>query len=289
MALFNEEMALLLSKQLLQNDKNIKDELDEKINNIQVTGKECNYTGTSSVDFGGIKKGQSFDKVNLQQMFDVLLNPYTKPSMTLGINPAKTIYNKVEESLSSITINANVTKKSEDISIIRFFVDNVKVSEDTTHPSGGLISYTHNFSTPTNKTFTVKIEVEDINGVSSKVSAQTTINFVGASFYGIVEDPDDKTPFDITENIIKNLQNKNVKITKALTYEGQNATYGRTIYAYPKDLPSGGLLTSIKDKKSGFDMSNSYSHKELTVNEIKYVCYYLTDAAGFTDVTTIFE
>ena len=34
MALFNEEMALLLSKQLLQNDKNIKEELQKAIDNI---------------------------------------------------------------------------------------------------------------------------------------------------------------------------------------------------------------------------------------------------------------
>lgn len=34
MALFNEEMALLLSKQLLQNDKDVKEELQKAIDNI---------------------------------------------------------------------------------------------------------------------------------------------------------------------------------------------------------------------------------------------------------------
>ena len=244
------------------------------------------YTGTSAVDLGGIKNNQVFDKTPLADVIDMLLHPYEKPSMTLGINPAKTIYDTVSETLSSITINANVTKKSENIKEVRFYVDNVLVKTDTTHPTGGLVSYAHTFSPATNKTFNVKIECEDIKGTSSKISANTNVYFVGQSYYGVIED--DGSDFTITETLIKGLSGTSLKTKKALTYENINATFGRIVYAYPKNLPTGGELTSIKDKGTGWSVFDSYAKQEVTVDGIVYICYYLIDPAGFDGVTMIF-
>ena len=244
------------------------------------------YTGTSAVNLGGIKKNQVFNKTPLPDVIDILLHPYEKPSMTLGINPVKTIYDTVSETLSSITINANVTKKSENIKEVRFYVDNVLVKTDTTHPTGGLVSYTHTFSPATNKTFNVKIECEDIKGTSSKISANTNVYFVGQSYYGVIED--DGSDFTITETLIKGLSETSLKIKKALTYENINATFGRIVYAYPKNLPTGGELTSIKDKGTGWSVFDSYAKQEVTIDGIIYICYYLIDPAGFDGVTMIF-
>lgn len=244
------------------------------------------YTGTSAVDLGGIKNNQVFNKTPLPDVIDMLLHPYEKPTMTLGINPVKTIYNTVSETLSSITINANVTKKSENIKEVRFYVDNVLVKTDTTHPTGGLVSYTHTFSPATNKTFNVKIECEDIKGTSSKISANTNVYFVGQSYYGVIED--DGSDFTITETLIKGLSETSLKIKKALTYENINATFGRIVYAYPKNLPTGGELTSIKDQGTGWSVFDSYAKQEVTVDGIIYICYYLIDPAGFDGVTMIF-
>ena len=244
------------------------------------------YSGTSGIAIGGIKKNQTFNNATLQEMFDMLLHPYEKPTMTLGINPAKTIYDKVTETLTSITINANVTKKTENIKEIRFYVDNVLVNTDTTHPNGGLVSYTHTFTSPTNKTFNVKIECEDIKGATSKISANTNVYFVGKSYYGVVED--DGTSFAITESLIKGLSKTEVKIKKALTYKNINATFGRIVYAYPKDLPSGGALTSIKDQGTGWSVFDSYTSQEITIDGITYLCYYMIDAGGFDGVTMVF-
>ena len=249
-------------------------------------GGACSYSGTSGIDIGGIKKNQTFNNATLQEMFDMLLHPYEKPTMTLGINPTKTIYDKVAETLASITINANVTKKTENIKEVRFYVDNVLVNTDTTHPNGGLVSYTHTFASPTNTTFNVKIECEDIKGATSKVSANTNVYFVGKSYYGVVED--DGTPFAITESLIKGLSKTEVKIKKALTYKNINATFGRIIYAYPKNLPSGGALTSIKDQGTGWSVFDSYTSQEITIDGITYLCYYMIDAGGFDGVTMVF-
>ena len=244
------------------------------------------YSGTSGIDIGGIKKNQKFNNATLQEMFDMLLHPYEKPTMTVGINPAKTIYDKVAETLASITINANVTKKTENIKEVRFYVDNVLVNTDTSHPNGGLVSYTHTFTSPTNTTFNVKIECEDIKGATSKVSANTNVYFVGKSYYGVVED--DGAPFAITESLIKGLSKTEVKIKKALTYKNINATFGRIVYAYPKNLPSGGALTSIKDQGTGWSVFDSYTSQEITIDGITYLCYYMVDAGGFDGVTMVF-
>lgn len=256
------------------------------INPDEAGGAGGSYSGTSGIAIGGIKKNQTFNNATLQEMFDMLLHPYEKPTMTLGINPAKTIYDKVTETLASITINANVTKKTENIKEIRFYVDNVLVNTDTTHPNGGLVSYTHTFASPTNTTFNVKIECEDIKGATSKVSANTNVYFVGKSYYGVVED--DGTSFAITESLIKGLSKKEVKIKKALTYKNINATFGRIVYAYPKNLPSGGALTSIKDQGTGWSVFDSYTSQEITIDGITYLCYYMVDAGGFDGVTMVF-
>ena len=249
-------------------------------------GAGGSYSGTSGIQIGGIKKNQTFSNATLQEMFDMLLHPYEKPTMTLGINPTKTIYDKVAETLASITINANVTKKTENIKEVRFYVDNVLVNTDTTHPNGGLVSYTHTFASPTNTTFNVKIECEDIKGATSKISANTNVYFVGKSYYGVVED--DGSPFAITESLIKGLSKTEVKIKKALTYKNINATFGRIVYAYPKNLPSGGALTSIKDQGTGWSVFDSYTNQEITIDGITYLCYYMIDAGGFDGVTMVF-
>ena len=256
------------------------------VNPDETGGAGGSYSGTSGIDIGGIKKNQTFNNATLQEMFDMLLHPYEKPTMTLGINPAKTIYDKVAETLASITINANVTKKTENIKEIRFYVDNVLVNIDTTHPNGGLVSYTHTFTSPTNTTFNVKIECEDIKSATSKVSANTNVYFVGKSYYGVVED--DGTSFAITESLIKGLSKTEVKIKKALTYKNINATFGRIVYAYPKNLPSGGALTSIKDQGTGWSVFDSYTSQEITIDGITYLCYYMIDAGGFDGVTMVF-
>ena len=256
------------------------------INPDEAGGAGGSYSGTSGIAIGGIKKNQTFNNATLQEMFDMLLHPYEKPTMTLGINPAKTIYDKVAETLASITINANVTKKTENIKEVRFYVDNVLVHTDTSHPNGGLVSYTHTFTSPTNTTFNVKIECEDIKGATSKVSANTNVYFVGKSYYGVVED--DGTSFAITESLIKGLSKTEVKIKKALTYKNINATFGRIVYAYPKNLPSGGALTSIKDQGTGWSVFDSYTSQEITIDGITYLCYYMIDAGGFDGVTMVF-
>ena len=238
------------------------------------------YTGTSAVNLGGIKNNQVFNKTPLPDVIDMLLHPYEKPTMTLGINPAKTIYDKVSETLSSITINANVTKKSENIKEIRFYVDNVLVKTDTTHPTGGLVSYTHTFSPATNKTFNVKIECEDIK--AGKVSANTTITFIGKSYYGYLKEG---TTIDET-----NIKTLNTILKKELKYKySAITTPGTDLYhivlCQPKEL---GTITSVKDALN-FEYIQDYTIQDITVDGLDYKLMYLTNPVSVTDFLQDFK
>ena len=234
------------------------------------------YSGTSGIDIGGIKKNQTFSNATLQEMFDMLLHPYEKPTMTLGINPAKTIYDKVTETLASITINANVTKKTKNIKEVRFYVDNVLVNTDTSHPNGGLVSYTHTFTSPTNTTFNVKIECEDIKGATSKVSANTNVYFVGKSYYGCL--PEGTT---IDETSIKTL---NTVLKKELKYKYSGiTTTGTNLYhivlCQPKEF---GIITSVKDALN-FEYIQDYTVRDIIIDGIYYTLMYLTNPVSVTD------
>ena len=243
-------------------------------------GGSDTYTGTSAVNLGGIKNNQVFNKTPLPDVIDMLLHPYEKPTMTLGINPAKTIYDKVSETLSSITINANVTKKSENIKEIRFYVDNVLVKTDTTHPTGGLVSYTHTFSPATNKTFNVKIECEDIK--AGKVSANTTITFIGKSYYGYLKEG---TTIDET-----NIKTLNTILKKELKYKySAITTPGTDLYhivlCQPKEL---GTITSVKDALN-FEYIQDYTIQDITVDGLDYKLMYLTNPVSVTDFLQDFK
>ena len=238
------------------------------------------YTGTSAVNLGGIKNNQVFNKTPLPDVIDMLLHPYEKPTMTLGINPVKTIYDKVSETLSSITINANVTKKSENIKEVRFYVDNVLVKTDTTHPTGGLVSYTHTFSPATNKTFNVKIECEDIK--AGKVSANTTITFIGKSYYGYLKEG---TTIDET-----NIKTLNTILKKELKYKySAITTPGTDLYhivlCQPKEL---GTITSVKDALN-FEYIQDYTMQDITIDGLDYKLMYLTNPVSVTDFLQDFK
>ena len=246
------------------------------VNPDEAGGGACSYSGTSGIDIGGIKKNQTFNNATLQEMFDMLLHPYEKPTMTLGINPAKTIYDKVTETLASITINANITKKTENIKEVRFYVDNVLVNTDTTHPNGGLVSYTHTFASPTNTTFNVKIECEDIKGATSRVSANTNVYFVGKSYYGCL--PEGTT---IDETSIKTL---NTVLKRELKYKYSGiTTTGANLYhivlCQPKEF---GIITSVKDALN-FEYIQDYTVRDIIIDGIYYTLMYLTNPVSVTD------
>ena len=147
---------------------------------------------------------------------------------------------------------------------------------DTQAYVSGTNTYTYTMSAVTTNT-TVKgvLEYKKSDNTNASIEKSATYTFVMASYYGAVTTaPTDKAGITALT--------KNVKNTKA-----QTATFTlsnqRSCYCYPASF---GNLTSIKDANN-FEYISSYTKTNVTVDDVSYNVYTLTDpvtASGFKQV-----
>lgn len=214
----------------------------------------------------------------LEQIIIDMLTEKNPPTVAMALNPSATLYDEVNGSISSLTINAAVTKKTNDVAKVEFYINDALVHTTTSNvANGGSFPYIHN-TTIIDDTV-VKVVATDTEGLTS--TASKTITFIGNSYYGIVE----STLTEPTEALIKTLT-KNLKNTKKLVYEGIACDYNKVVYAYPSEL---GKLTSIMDKVNNFNYTTSFQQTTVTVDGIEYYVYTLIDPTGADDVTLTFE
>lgn len=144
--------------------------------------------------------------------------------------------------------------------------DSVTINDEAVDAS----STSKTFSNVTGTTtYTVKVTKD-----GTTVSGSVTARFVNASYYGVVD-----ADFEPTEAAITALT-KSVKNTKSLssTFALNNQ---KVCYAYPTSL---GALTSIKDSNN-FEYINSYTQTTMTINDVSYYVYVLTDATTIDSFT----
>lgn len=204
------------------------------------------------------------------------------PTLTLNISPNRTLYDIVEETVSSITMNAVVGKKTYPLSKVEFYVDNVlKNTQNIT--SGGTYAYIAAFSPAKNSNFTLKaIAYDSKAGTPLSTTKTQQIKFVAKSYWGTV---DDSTPSP-TEAIIKALANRTLKDVKNLTYSHITMDYGKVVYAYPATF---GALTYIKDEVNNFSYLESFSRTSVIVDGITYFCYTQMTSSQAADVQLVFK
>ena len=147
---------------------------------------------------------------------------------------------------------------------------------DTQAYVDGTTSYTYTMSAvTTTKTVKGVLEYKKSDNTNGTVEKSASYTFVMASYYGAVTTaPTDKA------GIIA--LTKNVKNTKALTTTFTLSNQ-RSCYCYPASF---GNLTSIKDANN-FEYLSSYTKTNVTVDEVSYNVYTLTDpvtATGFKQV-----
>lgn len=252
---------------------NVKGALDKLM--VKTDG-ELEAPLTPNVQMGTLKS--SYPKgTPLEEIIRDMLTEKIAPKVTLSISPSKTLYDVVTEKISSLTINATVTKQTYDVAKIEYFINDVKVKENTSCASGGLFPYIHN--TEINDTVVIKVVVTDTEGLSSTVTKK--IEFVGRSYYGYIE-----PGVEITESVIKTLQNNVLQNTKALTYSGITCAYHKVVYCYDKAF---GELSTIVDPINNFSYNNSFEKKTITVDGIEKLCYTLIEPTGADDVTIKFS
>lgn len=225
----------------------------------------------ASTIIGSVTAGKTYPVgTNLEDVLRDILTSYSKPTVTLTIEPAKDLYDIVEDTLASIKTNAKVTKGTKNVQSVEFFmnaIEDKKITEGVA--TGGTFSSIHTFEPPTNKTFTVKATADD---GTNRVTVTKTVTFVGKSYFGTVEG---KNP-EITEDVVKGLQFNTLKNSKNLIYDNIQVYYGKVVYAYPCEL---GALTKIVDAM-GFDYTDSYTMSTMSIDGIDYYCYVLTKAMG---------
>lgn len=234
---------------------------------------------TSNVSIGSIKPNQTFPKgTSLEEIVRQMLTEKVAPVVTMAINPSAVLYDEVSDSISSLTINATVTKKTNSIAKVVFYINDTIVSTVTANvANGGTFPYIYNKTIDDDTT--LKVVVIDSEGLSSNVTK--TINFVGNSYYGLI----DAGTSEPTEALIKTL-NKNLKNSKKYIYEGITTDWAKICYAYPAEL---GKLTSIMDKINNFNYTSSFQLTTVKVDNINYYVYTLIDPTGADGVTLTFE
>ena len=215
---------------------------------------------------------------SIEEIIRDMLTEKIAPSVTMNLNPATTLYDETKDSISSLTINAIVTKKTNDIKKIEYFVNNSLVKTNETNvASGGTFPYIYN--TTIDDDVTIKVVVTDSEGMTA--TASKTITFIGQSYYGLV----DAETGEPTEALVKTL-NKTLKNTKKYVYSGITTDWAKICYAYPAEL---GKLTSIMDKVNNFNYTTSFQLNTKTIDGISYYVYTLIEPTGADGVELTFE
>lgn len=255
---------------------NVKNALDFILENGTGSG-ELEEELNPNVSMGSLKTSYPIG-TSLEEIIRDMLTEKIPPVVSVTLNPSTTLYDEVNDSVSGLTINATVTKKTNSIAKVEFYINNTLVrTVNSGVENGGSFPYIYN--TVINDDTTIKVVVTDTEGLSANTSK--TITFIGNSYYGIVE----PTVGEPTEALIKTL-NKTLKNAKKYEYSGITCDYNKIVYAYPKEL---GALTSIMDKVNNFNYTTSFQLTTKTVDGIEYYVYTLIDPTGADNVKLTFE
>ncbi len=235
---------------------------------------------TATVEIGTVTNGKTYaEGTNLEQIIRDMLIKYTPPAVSISTTPSAKLYDIVTDSISTILLKANVTKKTNNVTKVAFYVGNELLNEITSGvASGGNFQYQYNPLSAIRSDVTFKTTATDGKQTSTSTYA---IKFVGKSYYGIcdaaVSDPD-STVIKSGSNVLKDTRN--------LTYSGITTEWGKVFYAYPKSF---GALTYIKDEINNINYFDSFQRSEVTVDGIAYYCYTLIEPTGATDNQLVFK
>ena len=258
---------------------NVKEGLDTAL----LAGAKLQNPITVSNAVGSATSGKTYAAgTPLETIIKDMLIKEVAPGLTLTITPSTVLYDVVTDSVSQITMKAAVTKNTYPLSKVEFYLGTTLKNTENISASG-TYQYNMTWATPTKSNFTLKaIAYDTRTETPMSTSKEIQVKFIGKSYYGTV----DSTVGDITESIIKALQNKTLKDTKNLTYSGITMTYGKVVYAYPAEL---GNLTSIMDEVNNISYTNSFTKSTVSVDGISYNVYTQTDPSASTDVELKFR
>lgn len=159
---------------------------------------------------------------------------------------------------------------------INFYVGSTLVDTQPYVPGTNVYTYSYVGTITSTSSTKVTLDYNKSDNTPATLTATKSYIFVYASYYGAISMA---TP---TDTDVKALT-KNVKNTKAFTYNNIVLNDERICYAYPVSF---GNLTSIKDANN-FEYISSYTKYTMTIDSVSYNVYVLTDpitATGFKQI-----
>lgn len=234
---------------------------------------------TANVQIGQVTNGKTYPVgTPLETILREILTEQLPPSVNVVISPSKTLYNIVTESIPSLTINCTVTKKSNDISKIEYFINGTLVHTVASGVAdGGVFPYVYN--TEIKETTTIKVVVTDSEGLSA--TSTKKIEFYPVIYYGIL----DANTSTVTEQMIKTLNTK-LQNTKVFTYENITTDWGKVCVCVPKML---GNITSIFDPINNLSYNSTFETSTVSCNGYDYTVLKQIDASAASGITLKFS
>lgn len=261
-----------------------KEYVDDVISNIEIGDIDLSdYATKEYVNELEYQVDKNSDNIN--QILEIIDKPptYTKPTLTTSLSSSNIRHNVS----TNITITPNFTQN--DAGAITSYslakggnviYSNTSASAYTdtitlSHGSSVTYSATVNYGDGVIKNTLLGIAYPSTSIKAGSISSNATVKGYALSYYGV-----------INTNSIDNVDNlTNVLRTSKSSTLTFNMTNQRVVYMYPKSF---GNLTSIKDANN-FDYINSYTLTNMTLDNVEYNVYILTDAVTINGFKQIFS
>lgn len=215
-------------------------------------------TQWETMDFSGYSNfiGASVSYSGLTEIINAILDfQYIAPAVSLTVTGSTTIREK-GDSVTSATFTANITKRSNDIETVEYFVGGVSyATEASPNPSGGTETQAWTGSIDDTTVFSVEVtDTTEDSGGPSTVSSSRTFTFVYPYYYGI--GAAGLTPAQVAA-LTKDVRTENTNLNRNFGATSAQVYY----FAYPASY---GTLSSILDE-NGFETISDWT---LTVSNI---------------------
>lgn len=195
---------------------------------------------------------ENFVSTDLDDTLKKILNFSYLPPL-ISLSGSSNVLREKGDTVSSVTLTAALTKRSDPLAEVRFYL-NPSTLLDTQTSGGGLPNggnSTYVYSAPFSDTLTFRAEVDDdgATGGPTTVQATATYNFVFAYLYGCgAAGLSDAAIAGLTKLIENSAPTKNLTFTP---------TAGQVFYfAQPSSYPA---LTNIVDLGTNLSIFNSFS------------------------------
>lgn len=239
-------------------------------------------TEGTMVELGGLKAGTVVTGWTDHKALQAALFPATSPSIT-SFTPASTV-NEVGTEVGVVTLSATVVKKTNPITSVTFYANDVAIETITTDvANGGTFSKDYTFE---NSDTDVVFKVIVSDGILPDTTKSVTYSFARNGFYGTNTDA---TPLSTSDQIRALTAISNIK--KGKTFNIQVPIGAKNvIICYPSTL---GELASVKFVESmNAEISSVFTKTPIQVegnnnySSTEYNCYQYIPSVEFSQVST---